>query len=309
MPWTLIFLTANKITFLAIKKAILIVSKPSLFFLIMYFLCPALYAEENAPETDIKISAEQYTAMLGHVDFAYSDDVTVSLPAYLLSGASQVSLQVQWADTCSPVNGSTGLNIKVKGFRNEDEQADSLELSNTSLFFTTKLWLSVTQSGQSMSTTQQYECDVKGTEYWPVSISNATVSKLILTFEIARPTCSISTLKAVKLPPVSKFSPSSSAELPISVDCSNFTSSPTVFLTLNGGQASDDGSLYEDSNISIEAISDETGQRWKADGIEKYPVGQVDTVTKITPLIRSSIKEGANAGSYEATATITLGVE
>ncbi|KAA5987800.1 hypothetical protein, partial [Pantoea sp. M_5] len=131
-----------------------------------------------------------------------------------------------------------------KGFRNKDEQADSLELSNASLFFTTKLWLSVSQSGQSMSTKQQYECDVKGTEYWPVSINNATVSKLILTFEIARPTCSISTLKAVKLPPVSKLSPSSSAELPISVDCSDFTSSPTVFLTLNGGQASDDGSLY-----------------------------------------------------------------
>lgn len=288
---------------------ILAVSKSILLFIIMSFLCPSLYAEENVPETDIKLSAEQYAAMLGHDDFAYSDDVTMLLPAYLLTGASQVSLQAQWADICSPINGSTGLNIKVKGFRNENEQADSLELSNAALFFTTKLWLSVTKNGQSMSTKQQYECDVHGTEYWPVSISNATVSKLILTFEIARLTCSISTLKAVKLPPVSKFSPNSSAELPISVDCSDFTSSPTVFLTLNGGQTSDDGNLYEDNNITIEAINDKTGQRWKADGIEKYPVGQVDTITKITPLIRSSIKEGANAGSYEATATITLGVE
>jgi|GEM_PF-3595659 len=280
-----------------------------LFLFVTCSLCTELHAEENAPETDINFSTEQYSAMMGQVDFAYPSDVTMHLSSSVLNGASQASLQVEWAESCTPINGSTGLSIRVKGFRNINEPADSLEISTDSLFFTTKIWLSLSANGQSVSAKQQYECDVLGTESWPVSINNAVVSKLKLSFAIAKPACSISTKNSLSLPPVSKYNQTSSTELPITVNCSNYASAPTVFLTLRGGQSSDGDSLYEDSNILIEALNDATGQRWKADGITKYVVGEVDTIKKVTPLISSSIKEDAHAGSYTTSATITLDVE
>ena len=224
----------------------------------------------------------------------------------MLAGAQLASLNVHWVDTCSPVNGSSGLNIKVKGFRNVNEDADSYEISNDSLFISTKIWLSISQNGQEMSAKQQYECDVLGTEYWPATIKNVQVTKLILSFERAKPVCSITTLNSLVLPSVSTYNQTSSAELPITVKCENYTSAPTVFLTLRGGQSRDGDSLYEDNNILIEALNDQTGQRWKADGVTKYSSGQIDTIKKVTPLISSSIKEAARAGLYSTSATITL---
>ncbi|MGX5026491.1 hypothetical protein ACWKYF_06050 [Enterobacter asburiae] len=266
---------------------------------------------DDVPITTLHINHEQYSAMVGQSDYEFPDKVTLPLADFVLGDKTPpVSLQVEWSGNCTPLNGTTGLNIKVQGLRDFKEIADGLQISGKSeLSHTTNLWFTVNKSAQSMTPKQQYECDLLGTEYWPNVFTRHPVTKLILSFDTEKSACNISTLGSLDLPPVSTHNKRSFAALPITVSCNNFDSAPKVYLTLKGGQESDGDSLYDDNNVTMEALYNEAGQRWKADGEMKYEVGEVDSVKTITPVISSTIKELAHAGLYRTSATITLDVE
>lgn len=265
----------------------------------------------DAPSTTLHINHEQFSTMVGKTDYIFPDKVTLPLADFILGDKNtSVSLQVNWDGNCTPLNGTTGLNVRVQGIKDFKEIEDSLQISGKSaLSHTTNLWFSVNKSAQPMTQKQQYECDLLGTEYWPNSFNRLPVSKLILSFGTEKSACNISTLSSLDLPPVSIHNMRSFAELPITVSCSNFDTAPNVYLTLIGGQGSDGDTLYDDSNVMMEALYNETGQRWKADGEMKYEVGEVNSVKTITPIISSTIKELAHAGIYRTSATITLDVE
>ncbi|NIH43545.1 hypothetical protein HBM95_11435 [Enterobacter asburiae] len=293
-------------------KFVFKVAKPVILIFCLAVSLPALATGgTDSPSITLHISHKQYSAMLGQTDYAFPDEVALPLADFIIGDKNPpVSVQVVWTDSCTPLNGTTGLNIRAQGIKDLKEIADSLQIPDESaLIHSTRLWFTVNKSAQPMTPKQQYECDLLGSQSWSNSFNKKPVTRLILSFDTEKSACSISTLGSLRLPPVSTNNKRSFAELPVTVTCNNFDSPPNVYLTLKGGQGSNGDSLYDDSNVMMEALYNETGQRWKADGEMKYEVGEVDSVKTITPIISSALKERAHAGQYSTSATITLDVE
>ncbi|EQA1624807.1 hypothetical protein V5K00_RS22100 [Enterobacter asburiae] len=282
------------------------------FIILMY--CSVSLAD-SVPETHITLNADEYAASVGQGYVGYAQPVTLEVLSSLLGEQGQeASLQLNWQEQCTPLKGSMGLDIHVEGFRNVQENSDSIQITPTNLSFTTKIWLNLVRNNDSLSTAQEYECDVIGTEYWPVPINHTTVSKLNISIEMQKPSCSISAPGKMTLSPLSDVNPTSTETMPVSVKCEGYPYPPRVFLTLKGGMNSNNDNLYEDDNILFEMLygddnSSLTGQHWRADGLTRYAVGEVETTKTIEPLIKSTMKESAKAGDYKATATIMLNVE
>ncbi|ELM3739081.1 hypothetical protein [Yersinia ruckeri] len=284
------------------------------YFLLLFTASFMVVAE--APQTVLNINESNFERYVNKEHQPLDEPVIIAVAPSVLAGQPNVNVGVMW-DSCKPLNGSSGFNISITGFRDKDETHDSYEFSTEILSFHTKVWMTLEEVSSSpvISKTQSYECDVLGTRTWPSGLDNQPIARLIINIDVPPPSCSISVPKTITVPPVSKKNPQSTIVLPVQLTCEKMDVIhyvPDVSLTLTSDADNSNGHLLEDDSLVLKMLygSDvptQEGNEWAADGDKKYPVGQMDGQTKnVTPVIQATIKEGAVPEVRKINATLTI---
>lgn len=284
--------------------------------ILFYFMLIQSFMATGAPSTFIDIDETNLKRYLGQEDVQYSDPVQLSVDDSVFGDQRSAIINVKW-DSCIAIDGSSDFNITVKGVKNIKEIADSYNFYRDSPVMQTTIWLTIVDnlSGGSHSKKESYECDMLGSETWPVTFTNRVLSKLIINISIPEPKCLISVQKIIVVPPVSKKKPESSVELPVQLECENVDNIhfiPNVSLTLTSNGVGDNGHLLEDDNLILQMLygSDVPsleGNEWLADGNKKYPVGEMDGESRtVRPVIKATIKDNAIQEKQEINATIMM---
>ncbi|MBP2167369.1 hypothetical protein J2125_000561 [Erwinia toletana] len=267
------------------------------------------------PETQLHINETNFKRYINHEKVELDEKIIVRVDESILAGQS-ASVEVQWAG-CKAQGGSSGFDVQLIGLRDLPEVHDSYQLKPGEAQFQTSAWITITRkrSEEIISKRQVYECNLLGTEYYPVSIKDKLIAKLIVTIEVPRPSCSITVPATIKVPAVSRKNPQSRVALPVELTCERadqFQFIPDVSLTLTSDAHDAHGHLLEDDNLTLQMLygSDvpaQEGNEWLADGEQKYPAGKINGESKtVTPVIKATIKEGAAPEVRKVNATLTM---